>query len=914
MNNTLILIDGSSFLHRAFHAVPPLSNAQGVPTGAVYGIIKMLKNLRQDYQPVYAAVVFDAKGKNFRHELYPDYKANRSSMPEELAAQFPFTYDVVQALGFPLLIESGVEADDVIGTLAKQAEAAGMQTVIFTGDKDFAQLVNPAITLIDTMKKSRLDVQGVIDKFGVPPELIIDYLSLVGDTVDNVPGVKKVGPKTAVKWLKTYGSLNAVLENADQIKGKIGENLRDALPLMPLTRQLLTLKCDVSLSQSPRQLNINPFNFNKLKKIYTELEFQQLLAKLPKIPSNSPLIKGEVSQVEKAKEADKGEQAGTPQKQYHTILTQTAYDDWLTRLNEATLFAFDTETTGLDYLDAQIVGVSFAVKVGEAAYVPLAHDYLGAPQQLSREKVLAALKPLLENPEKTKVGQNLKFDALMLANHGIHLQNNVFDKMFDTMLESYVLNSTATHNLDALAKKHLKLETVKFEEIAGKGKKQLPFSQILVEQAAPYAAEDADITLQLHQKLWEQLQNTPKLVQIFTDLEMPLIPVLMRMERNGVKIDAAQLHKQSAELTTRLQQLEEEAYVMAGCEFNLNSPKQLQQILFEKQKLPILKKTPKKEPSTAVDVLEELAIDYPLPKLILEYRSLSKLKSTYTDALPQQINPKTGRVHTSYQQAVTATGRLSSSNPNLQNIPIRTKEGRRIRQAFIAPKGYHLLAADYSQIELRIMAHLSQDEKLLAAFAKGEDIHKATASEVFETPINEVTSEQRRNAKAVNFGLIYGMQAFGLAKQLGIERRKAKTYIDTYFARYPGVKTYMEETRELAKKQGYVETIFGRRLYLPEINSRNHQRRQHAERTAINMPLQGTCADFLKKSLLSIDYWIQKSGLDVQLILQVHDELVLQTNDAILDEVSAVISETMKEAALPIDVPVNIGIGENWNI
>ncbi len=908
MNNTLILIDGSSFLHRAFHAVPPFSNAQGVPTGAVYGITKMLKNLRQDYQPVYAAVVFDAKGKNFRHELYPDYKANRSSMPEELVAQVPFTYDIVQALGFPLLIESGVEADDVIGTLAKQAEAAGMQTVIFTGDKDFAQLVNPAITLIDTMKNTRLDVQGVIDKFGVPPELIIDYLSLVGDTVDNVPGVKKVGPKTAVKWLKTYSSLNAVLENADQFKGKIGENLRDALPLMPLTRQLLTLKCDVSLSQSPRQLKINSFNFNKLKEIYTELEFKQLLAELPKIP-NSPLI--EVSQVEKAKEADI-EKADIPQKQYHTILTQTAYDDWLTRLNEATLFAFDTETTGLDYLDAQIVGVSFAVQAGEAAYVPLAHDYLGAPKQLSREKVLAALKPLLENPEKTKVGQNLKFDALMLANHGIHLQNSVFDKMFDTMLESYVLNSTATHNLDALAKKHLKLETVKFEEIAGKGKKQLPFSQIHLEQAAPYAAEDAAITLQLHQKLWEQLQKTPKLVQIFTDLEMPLIPVLMRMERNGVKIDAVQLHKQSAELTTRLQHLEEEAYVMAGCEFNLNSPKQLQQILFEKHQLPILKKTPKKEPSTAVDVLEELAIDYPLPKLILEYRSLSKLKSTYTDALPQQINPKTGRVHTSYQQAVTATGRLSSSNPNLQNIPIRTKEGRRIRQAFIAPKGYHLLAADYSQIELRIMAHLSQDEKLLAAFAMGEDIHKATASEVFETPINEVTSEQRRNAKAVNFGLIYGMQAFGLAKQLCIERRKAKRIIDTYFARYPGVKTYMEETRELAKEQGYVETIFGRRLYLPEINSRNHQRRQHAERTAINMPLQGTCADFLKKSLLSIDHWIQKSGLDVQLILQVHDELVLETNDAILDEVSAVISEIMKEATLPINVPVNIGIGKNW--
>jgi DNA polymerase-1 len=896
-NNILILIDGSYYLHRAFHAVPSLYNSQGVPTGAVYGITKMLKSLLSDYQPVYAAIVFDAKGKTFRHELYPDYKANRPATPEELVAQISLAHEMVQALGFPLFIESGVEADDVIGTLAKQAEAIGMQTLIFTGDKDFAQLVNPAITLIDTMKNIRLDVQGVIDKFGIPPELMIDYLSLIGDSVDNIPGVKKVGPKTAVKWLKTYGNLEAVEKNATQFKGKIGENLRDALSDFPLTRQLLTIKCDVPLSQEPSQLQLKPFNFNELYILYSKLEFEQLLRELSKISPDA------------YRNNSLGTKAEIPKKQYHTLLTQTDFDDWLSRLNEATLFAFDTETTGLDYLDAQIVGVSFAVQAGEAAYVPLAHDYLGAPQQLSREKVLAALKPLLENPDKPKVGQNLKFDAHILANHGIHLQGIAFD----TMLESYVLNSTATqHNLDALAKKYLKLQTIKFEEIAGKGKKQLPFSQVHLEQAAPYAAEDADITLRLHEKLWKQLPKTPKLEKIFTEMEMPLVPVLMRMERNGVKIDAAQLYKQSAELAMRLQKLEQEVYEIADCEFNLNSPKQLQQILFEKLGLPVLKKTPKKEPSTAVEVLEELAIDYPLPQLILEYRSLSKLKSTYTDALPQQINPKTGRVHTSYQQAVTATGRLSSSNPNLQNIPIRTAEGRRIRQAFIAPQGYHLLAADYSQIELRIMAHLSQDEKLLAAFATGADIHKATAAEVFEVSIDEVTDEQRRNAKAVNFGLIYGMQAFGLAKQLGIGRREAQAYIDIYFTRYPGVKAYMEEMRELAKKQGYVETIFGRRLYLPEITSRNHQIQQHAERTAINMPLQGTCADILKKSLLSLDDWIQNSGLDVQLILQVHDELVLQTSETILDKVSSVVSETMKEAALPIDVPVNIGIGDNW--
>ncbi|TGO03498.1 DNA polymerase I [Candidatus Thiomargarita nelsonii] len=877
--NTLILIDGSSYFYRAFHGVPSFINSQGMPTGAIYGMTNMLKSLLQDYQPTHTAIVFDAKGKTFRHELFSEYKANRPPMPDELVAQISLTHEIVQALGFPLIMEKGVEADDVIGTLTKQAQAAGMDTLIFTGDKDFAQLVNDSVTLIDTLKKTRLDVQGVIDKFGIPPELIVDYLSLMGDTVDNVPGVKKVGPKTAVKWLKTYGKLDAVIENAAQFKGKIGENLRDALSEFPLTRQLLTIKCDVPLSHTPQQLKLNAPDVNKLQQLYLELEFKQWLTKTP--PKPKP-------------------------KQYHTILTQNDFDKWLKRLNDASLFAFDTETTSLDYLQAQIVGVSFAVQAGEAAYIPLTHDYLGVPQQLSRDEVLAALKPLLEN--KPKIGQNLKYDAHVLANHGINLQNIAFD----TLLESYILDSTATrHDLDSLALKYLKLETIHFEDIAGKGKKQLPFNQIYIEHAAPYAAEDADVALQLHEKLWPQLQSIPKLCQIFTEMEMPLLPVLMRMERNGVKIDAALLQQHSAELAQSLQALEKQAYSLADTEFNLNSPKQLQSILFDKLGLPVLKKTPKKEPSTAVDVLEELASDYPLPKLILEYRSLSKLKSTYTDALPQQINPKTGRVHTSYQQAVTATGRLSSTNPNLQNIPIRTASGRRIRQAFIAEDGYQLIAADYSQIELRIMAHLSQDEKLLSAFAAGEDIHKATAAEVFD--VQEVTSEQRRSAKAVNFGLIYGMQAFGLAKQLGIERREAQIYIDTYFARYPGVKAYMEETRELAQKQGYVETIFGRRLYIPDIKSRSRQRQQHAERTAINMPLQGTCADILKKSLLLIDNWIQSSGLDVKIILQVHDELVLETKASILEEVSQKVSELMKESALPIEVPVNIGIGNNWD-
>jgi len=881
-NNTLILVDGSSYLYRAFHALPSFSNSQGKPTGAIYGMTNMLKSLLHDYNPVYAAVVFDAKGKTFRHELFPEYKANRPPMPDELVKQILPVHDMVRALGFPLIMESGVEADDVIGTLAKQAEVAGMHSLIFTGDKDFAQLVNASVTLVDTMKKSRLDVDGIQKKFGIPPELFIDYLSLMGDSVDNVPGVKKVGPKTAVKWLKTYGSLEAIIENAAEFKGKIGENLREALPQLPLSRKLVTIKCDVPLSHTPEQLKFKFSDNDKLHQLNTELEFKPSKAEPPNLT-----------------------------RKYDTILTQAQFDKWLKRLHEAPLFAFDTETTSLDYLQAQIVGVSFAVQAGEAAYIPLAHDYLGVAEQLSREKVLDALKPLLENPEKAKIGQNIKYDAHVLANHGIDLQGIAFD----SMLESYVLNSTATkHNFDALSLKYLKLKTIKYEDVAGKGKNQLSFNQVDIQQAAPYAAEDADLTLQLHQNLYPQLERIPKLKYIFSEIEMPLIPILLRMERNGVTIDAAQLYQQSAELAKRLKIIEQDAYKLAGTEFNLNSPKQLQAVLFDILGLPVIKKTPKQEASTAVEVLEELALDYPLPELILEYRSLSKLKSTYTDALPKQINPKTGKVHTSYQQAVTATGRLSSTNPNLQNIPIRSAEGRRIRQAFIAEPGYQIVAADYSQIELRIMAHLSEDEKLLAAFKSGKDIHKATAAEVFNVPLEDVSIEQRRSAKAVNFGLIYGMQAFGLAKQLGIERREAKTYIDAYFARYPGVKTYMEAMRTLAKQQAYVETVFGRRLYIPEIKSRVAQRRQYAERTAINAPMQGTAADLIKLAMIKVDKNIKFSHLDVKMVMQVHDELVFQVAENEIETAKKVIVESMTSVAdLKVPLLVDVGVGNNWD-
>jgi len=893
MNNTLVLIDGSNYLYRAFHATPNLKNSAGFPTGAIYGLTNMLKSLLQEYQPAYAAIVFDAKGKTFRNQLYPKYKANRPPMPDELAVQIPFVHEIVQALGFSLLIETGVEADDVIGTLAKQAEADGRQSLIFTGDKDFAQLVNPSINLVDTMKKTRFDSQGVLEKFGIPPSLIIDYLTLIGDSSDNVPGVNKVGPKTAVKWLTTYGNLAEIIKNSTKIQGKVGENLRDTIPNLPLTQQLLTIKTDVTLAKSVYKLN--PPTYNKLQQLYSKFEFKKWLAELPKIVETVEIpVNNTSAQIVK----------------YETILTQSQLELWLQRLNQSELFAFDTETTSLNYLQAKIVGISFAVQAGTAAYIPLTHDYLGVPQQLVLEEVLAVCKPLLENPQKLKVGQNLKYDAHVLANHGINLQGIASD----TMLESYVLDSTARHNMDDLAKKYLDHTTIKFEDVAGKGKKQLTFNQVDIKQAAPYAAEDADITLQLHQKLSPQLQAIPKLNYILQNVELPLIPVLTRMERNGVQIDAALLHKHSIELTNRLQQLEQQAYTMAGTEFNLNSPKQLQVILFDKLQLPVLKKTPKKDPSTAVDVLEELAIDYPLPKLIVEYRSLSKLKSTYTDSLPKQINPRTGRIHTSYQQAVTTTGRLSSTNPNLQNIPIRNAEGRRIRQAFIASQGYKLLSADYSQIELRIMAHLSQDESLLTAFSSGGDIHRATAAQVFNLPIAEVTTDQRRSAKAVNFGLIYGMQAFGLAKQLGIERKKAQTYIDAYFARYPSVETYMNETKELAKQQGYVETIFGRRLYIPEIKSRNHQKRQYAERTAINAPMQGTAADLIKLAMINVDKRIQTSDLDVTMLMQVHDELVFEIAANHVELAQKFIIEAMTQVAeLRVPLLVDVGIGDNWD-
>lgn len=880
---TLVLVDGTAYLYRAFHALPALNTTQGVPTGALYGMTSMLKRLCAEYQPTYAAVVFDAPGPTFRQTLYSDYKANRATMPTELSAQIPYMYQLVEALGFPLVMETGVEADDVIGTLAKQAEAAGLASLIFTSDKDFAQLVNAQITLIDTMKNTHLDSQGVQQKFGLPSALIVDYLCLMGDSVDNVPGVEKVGPKTAQKWLVQYGSLENLIAHADEIKGKVGDNLRRAIPYLQSTaRTLLTIRCDVPLSVTPQQLLLNPPDTTALQTLFKTLEFKQWLAALPTVPVST-------------------------ERNYSLILNQTDFSTWLARLQAADLFALDTETTSLDYRQAQIVGLSFAVQAHEAVYVPLAHDYLGAPTQLTRETVLAQLKPLLEDPNKRKVGQHLKYDAHVLANHGIQLQGIAYD----TLLASYVLNSTTKHDMDSLALHYLGVQTITFEAIAGKGKHQLTFNQIHLEKAGPYAAEDADITWQLHEVLWPQLQAIPALEKVFLDLEMPLISILMHMERHGVKIDVAKLQAHSQTLATRLQQLETQAHQLAGEAFNLNSPKQLQAILFDKLKLPVMKKTPKGEPSTAVDVLETLALDYPLPQVILDYRSLSKLKSTYTDALPQQVNPATGRIHTSYHQSVTATGRLSSSDPNLQNIPIRTEAGRQIRQAFIAPAHYRLLSADYSQIELRIMAHLSQDEKLCTAFIQGEDIHQATAAEVFSD--STVTTEQRRRAKAVNFGLIYGMQAFGLAKQLGIERQEAQDYIDTYFARYAAVKRYMETTRELARQQGYVETVFGRRLYIPDIQASNSQRRQYAERSAINAPLQGTAADLIKLAMIKVDHWIRHSGLDIKMILQVHDELVFEVHETMIAQAEQAIDTLMREvASLTVPLSVNITVGPHW--
>ena len=888
----LVLIDGSSYLFRAFHALPPLTNSRGEPTGAVVGVINMLRKLIEEYQPAHIAVVFDAKGGSFRNEIYDQYKANRPPMPDDLRVQIEPLHEIIQAMGLPMLVIPGVEADDVIGTLATRATTHGMSTIISTGDKDLAQLVNDQVTLINTMNDSKLDREGVIAKFGVPPERIVDYLSLMGDSVDNVPGVHKCGPKTAVKWLASYDSLDGVIAHADEIKGKVGEYLRDSLEQLPLSRELTTIRCDVELDQEPTALKPSAPNTQKLRELYSRIESSRLLSTLEE--ESEPVIE------EPAIETN-----------YEVILEQADLDRWMTKLEQAELFAFDTETTSLNYMQAEIVGLSFAVTPGEAAYLPLAHDYPGAPEQLNRDAVLERMHPLLENPEHLKVGQNLKYDMSVLANHNIELQGIAYD----TMLESYIADSTATrHDMDSLAKKYLGLSTIKFEDVAGKGAKQITFNQVALEQAGPYAAEDADITLRLHQKIWPEITDKPSLTQLFQEIEIPLVPVLSRIERTGVHIDTAMLRTQSHQLATRMHELEQAAYAIAGQPFNLGSPKQIGEIFFNQLQLPVIAKTPKGAPSTAEAVLQELAEEYELPRLLLEHRGLSKLKSTYTDKLPLQVNPKTGRIHTSYHQAVTATGRLSSSDPNLQNIPVRNEEGRRIRQAFIPESGYLMVAADYSQIELRIMAHLSGDEGLLRAFTTGQDVHRATAAEVFGLEPDQVSTEQRRSAKAINFGLIYGMSAFGLAKQLGIERKAAQSYVDLYFERYPGVQAFMDRTREEAKEQGYVETVFGRRLYLPEINSRNGMRRAAAERTAINAPMQGTAADIIKRAMLKVDEWLYTQAPDVRMIMQVHDELVFEVREDQLDSSVTKIQNAMESAAnLAVPLVVDVGIGDNWD-
>jgi DNA polymerase-1 len=886
---TLYLVDGSSYLYRAFHALPNLTNSKGDPTGALLGVANMLRRLINEAKGKRLAVVFDAKGPTFRHELYADYKANRPPMPAELRSQVEAIFELVRLLGLPLVQVDGVEADDVIGTLARRAEAAGLDCVISTGDKDLAQLVTDHITLVNTMSDTTTDVAGVKEKFGVRPDQIIDFLALTGDKSDNIPGVDKCGPKTAAKWLAAYDTLDGVMEHADEIGGKIGENLREALDILPLSRNLATIREDLDLDIEPGSLE------------QTEGDKRELQAFLQRYEFNSWL-----------QELDIDESGGdAPETHYELILGQQDFDRWLKRLEDASLIAFDTETTSLDPMQADLVGISFAVEPGNAAYLPVGHDYPGAEAQLGRDEVLKALRPLLESDKKRLVGQHFKYDMNVLSRYGIHARGVAFD----TMLESYVLNATGTrHDMDSLALKYLGRQTTHYEDIAGKGARQIPFSQVGIKEAAHYAAEDADITLQLHEHLWPLLCGTPALQRVFEEIEMPLVPVLARMEQRGVLIDAEILKKQSSEMGKEIMELEKKAHAAAGQPFNLGSPMQLQQILFEKLELPVIRKTPKGQPSTAEDVLHELAADYELPKLILEYRSLSKLKSTYTDKLPEEINPQTGRVHTSYHQAVAATGRLSSSNPNLQNIPIRTPQGRKIRKAFVAPEGMVVLAADYSQIELRIMAHISGDEGLRKAFREDIDVHRATAGEVFDTPYDEVTGDQRRAAKAINFGLMYGMSAFGLARQLDIPRGEAQRYMDTYFARYPGVNDFMERTRAQARDQGFVETLFGRRLYLPDINASNMQRRQGAERAAINAPMQGTAADIIKRAMIRVDAWLNEHHPDSKLTMQVHDELVLEVPAGRLEEVKAGVCELM-EGAADLDVPlvVEAGHGPDWD-
>jgi DNA polymerase-1 len=920
----LLLVDGSSYLYRAFHALPPLTNSKGEPTGAVLGVLNMLNKLMKEESPARVAVIFDAPGRTFRDELFDQYKAHRAPMPDDLRAQVQPLLDAVAALGLPLLRIAGVEADDVIGTLAKQAAEAQYDVLISTGDKDMAQLVGPHIGLVNTMSNTRLDREGVKAKFDVFPEQIIDYLALVGDSSDNIPGVKGVGPKTAAKWLNQFQTLDSLIANAASITGKIGENLRSELPALELSRKLATIDTAVPLAVSAEGLTPGTPDLPRLRELYTRLELRLLLRSLDAaseamvpapLPAPSGLAAAAASESVDAAMAAHGMPAVTAaparRREYETVTSQEALDTWLARLAAAPLISFDTETDSLDYLRARLVGLSFAVSAGEAAYVPLSHDYPGAPPQLECARVLAALKPLLEDENKPKLGHHLKFDCHILANYGIALAG----QRYDSMLESYVLNSVTTrHDMDSTVQKYLGIRTIHYEEVCGKGAKQITFNQVDVARATEYAAEDSDVTLQLHQALWPQLEAIPRLKDLYESIEQPLVAVLYRMERTGVLVDRELLKKQSAELAARMLELQSQAHIEAGGAFNVDSPKQLQEILFGKLGIPVIRKTPTGQPSTAEDVLEELATSYPLPKLILEYRGVAKLKSTYTDKLPEQINPQTGRIHTSYHQAVAATGRLSSSDPNLQNIPIRTPEGRRIRQAFVAPLGSSLVAADYSQIELRIMAHLSGDASLLKAFAEDRDVHQATAAEVFGIPLDTVTADQRRSAKAINFGLIYGMSAFGLARQLSTGRSEAQKYVDLYFERYPGVKRYMDETKQKARDHGFVETIFGRRLYLPEILSRNQALRQYAERSAINAPMQGTAADIIKRAMIEVDAWLRTSKVPARLIMQVHDELVLEVADAAVDTVVQQVRQHMVRAAeLRVPLKVDVGIGHNWD-
>jgi DNA polymerase-1 len=897
LEKTLLLVDGSSYLYRAFHALPDLRNAAGEPTGAIYGVLNMLRKLLADYKADYLACVFDARGKTFRDEMYAQYKANRPPMPDDLGAQVGPLLDAIRASGWPLLQIDGVEADDVIGTLAREAEKRGLRCVISTGDKDLAQLVSDRVTLVNTMSNERLDPAGVKAKFGVPPERMLDYLTLVGDAVDNVPGVDKVGPKTAAKWLEQYGSLDGVVRHADEIGGAVGENLRKALDWLPKAQGLLAVKCDLDLPVEPEELKLGPRDEKQLAELISRFGFKSWPKEAARDTAPPPAA------------SPPPVRADSEERRYETLFEEADLARWVKDLEAAELVAFDTETTSLDPMQARLVGMSFSVLAGRAAYLPLAHNYAGAPNQLGVERALATLKPWLESEKRRKVGQNIKYDQHVLANHGIALTGIEHD----TLLESYVLESHARHDMDSLASRHLGLKTLTYDEVTGTGVGRIPFEQVDVARAAAYAAEDADLTLRIHHALLPKLEAAEKLLYVYRSIELPAREVLFRMERDGVLIDAAQLEAMSHELGQKMLELEARAHKEAGQPFNLGSPKQIAEIFFGKKGMPVIKKTPSGAPSTDEDVLERLALDHPLAKILLDYREISKLKSTYTDKLPRMVNPRTGRVHTNYGQATAVTGRLASNDPNLQNIPVRTPEGRRIREAFVASPGHAIVSADYSQVELRIMAHISGDENLLRAFAAGEDIHRATAAEVFGRSLGDVTPEERRYAKVINFGLIYGMSAFGLAQQLGLERATAQAYIASYFTRYPAVAKYMEETRKTARERGYVETVFGRRLWLPEIKSSNPARRGGAERAAINAPMQGTAADLIKLAMIAVRGWLDRERLSTKLIMQVHDELVLEAPDAELDRVRAEIPELMSRAAkLKVPLVVDVGSGQNW--